>query len=130
MFSIRVHGIERTDKLREEVERSIAFAVDRYGAQVDHISVYLSDLNGPKGGVDKICQITAGLKRGRPILILEKGSETVPMVNRAVSRLAYRIGQTFHVGSTRRHRAGRKTSGPHTLSNKNVTPLELALQLP
>jgi ribosome hibernation promoting factor len=93
MFSIRVHGIEWTDELRDEVERSIAFAIDRYGTQLHHISVYLSDLNGPKGGVDKICQITASLKRGSSVLILEKGSETVPMVNRAVSRLGYRIGR-------------------------------------
>ena len=64
-------GIEFTDELRNAVERIIAFAVDRHVFQVDSISVYLADLNGPKRGVDKVCQITANLTRGNPVLILE-----------------------------------------------------------
>ena len=63
---VRVKGIEFTDELRNAVERIIAFAVDRHVFQVDSISVYLADLNGPKGGVDKVCQITANLTRCNP----------------------------------------------------------------
>ena len=92
-ISIRVRGIEWTDELRKEVERSVAFAVDRYQTHVSHVSVYLVDLNGPKGGTDKLCQITATLRSGNPVFILEKGSEIVPTVNRAVDRLRYRIGR-------------------------------------
>jgi putative sigma-54 modulation protein len=93
-IAIRVRGIEWTDELRKEVERSVEFAVDRYHAHVSHVSVYLMDLNGPKGGADKLCQITAELRRGgNAVLILEKGSEVVPTVHRAVGRLRYQIGR-------------------------------------
>jgi putative sigma-54 modulation protein len=92
-ISIRVRDIEWTDELRKEVERSVAFAVDRYQAHVSHVSVYLVDLNGPKGGADKLCQITAQLRRGNAVLILQKGSEIVPTVDRAVERLRYQIGR-------------------------------------
>jgi putative sigma-54 modulation protein len=94
-ISIRVRDMEWTDELREKVERSVAFALDRYDTQVSQISVYLADLNGPKGGVDKLCQITATLRRGNPVLILEKGSGILPTVNRALGRLGHSIGRSI-----------------------------------
>ncbi len=94
-ISIRVRGIEWTDELRKEVERSVAFALGRYQTHVNHVSVYLVDLNGPKGGADKLCQMTATLRSGNRVFILEKGSEIVPTVNRAVDHLRYRIGRSI-----------------------------------
>ena len=94
-IDVRVRGIDFTDELHKAVERIIAFAVDRYDTQVDKISVYVADLNGPKGGVDKLCQITANLSRGNPVLILEKGTEILSMVNRAARRLGHRIGRNI-----------------------------------
>jgi putative sigma-54 modulation protein len=94
-IDFRVRGIEFTDELRNAVERIVVFALDRYEAQMDKISVYMADLNGPKGGVDKLCQITARLGRGNPVLILEQGSEILTTVNRAARRLEHRIGQVL-----------------------------------
>ena len=94
-IDVRVRGIDFTDELHKAVERIIAFAVDRFDTQVDKISVYLADVNGPKGGVDKLCQITANLSRGNPVLILEKGTEILSMVNRAASRVGHRIGRNL-----------------------------------
>ena len=92
-IDLRVRGIDFTDELRNAVERIVVFVVDRYDTQVNKISVYLADLNGPKGGVDKLCQITADISRGNSVLILEKGSKILTTVNRAARRLGHRIGQ-------------------------------------
>jgi putative sigma-54 modulation protein len=94
-IDVRGHGINFTDELRRAVERIVVFAVDRYDTQVDKISVYFADLNGPKGGVDKLCQITANLGRGSPVLILEKGTEIFSMAHRAACRLGHRIGRNI-----------------------------------
>ena len=92
--SIRLRAIDATKELREEVERSLAFAVDRFEAQVEHVSIYLADLNGPKGGSDKLCQITATLRSGVRVQILNKGSEILAGVRRATSRLGHQIGRS------------------------------------
>jgi putative sigma-54 modulation protein len=91
-IDVRLRGFELTDELRKAVEKIVTFAVDRYQTQVGKVSVYLADLNGPKGGVDKVCQITAKLSRGKSVLILEKGSKMLTTVNRAARRLGHRIG--------------------------------------
>lgn len=94
-ISIRVRDVEWNDELRNKVERSLDFALDRYHTQVDHVSVYVADLNGPKGGVDKLCQITATLKRGKPVMILERGADLVATINRALGRLGHSLGRNI-----------------------------------
>ena len=71
-IAFRVKGIEFTDELRKAVKCIIASAVDRHVFQVDSISVYLGDLNGPRGGVDKLCHVTANLNLSNPVVILKK----------------------------------------------------------
>ncbi len=96
-IAIRARQIAWNDELEREVERSIEFAIDRHRSRIGRISVYLSDLNGPRGGVDKLCQITADIRGALPVLILERGSDLQTVVSRAARRLGYRIGrQTQH----------------------------------
>ncbi|MCC7155466.1 MAG: hypothetical protein IT161_12905 [Bryobacterales bacterium] len=92
-ISVRTRDIVLSDELEKQIERSIAFAVDRHSSRVTQVSVYLADLNGPRGGVDKLCQITAELKGSIPVLILERGDDLVATVSRAAKRLGYRIGR-------------------------------------
>ncbi len=84
--------------------RSIATALG-----VTHIAVYLADLNGPRGGVDKLCQITADLRGAMPVLILERGDDLLVTVNRAARRLGYRIGR--RIQQVRTHTRSPRTSG-------------------
>jgi hypothetical protein len=93
---IRVRDTDWNEDLRRKLERSIEFAMDRHKSRIDRISVYLSDLNGPRGGVDKLCQITADIRGARPVLILEKGDDLEAVVNRAARRLSHRVGRRLH----------------------------------
>ena len=103
--NFHVRGIDFTDELHDAVQKLVVFAVDRYETQVAKVSVYLTDLNGPKGGVDKLCQITANLRRGNPVFMLEKGSDLLTTVNRAARRIGHLIGRTVQ----RRNRADSQT---------------------
>lgn len=92
-IAIRARNIRWNEELRQHVERSIQFATDRHSGRIDRISVCLSDLNGPRGGVDKVCQVTAEIRGARPVLILEKGDDLQAVVSRAARRLGYRVGR-------------------------------------
>lgn len=97
-IAVRVRELGWTEELQNEVERRIEYAVDRHRSRIDRISVYLTDLNGPRGGTDKLCQITADVRGARPVLILERGDDLLAVVNRAARRLGYRIGRSIHRG--------------------------------
>ncbi|HXR74587.1 MAG TPA: hypothetical protein VN737_01355 [Bryobacteraceae bacterium] len=95
-IDVRAHNIVWTADLQERVERSIEFAVDRHKSRIPRISLHVRDVNGPRGGADKLCQITADVRGAQPVMIVETGVDVLAVINRAVRRLAYRIGRRLH----------------------------------
>jgi putative sigma-54 modulation protein len=59
---IRCADFELTEAIRAHAERRLAFAVSRWSDQLSDIQVRLEDINGPRGGDDKICRIQMRLK--------------------------------------------------------------------
>ena len=95
-IAIRTRHLNWNEEMRAQVERSIEFAVDRHRNRIDRISVYVSDLNGPRGGIDKLCQMTAYVRGTRPVLVLERGADLLTLMNRAARRLGYRLERRIH----------------------------------
>ena len=56
-IDVQALGFELTPALRSHAVRRLHFALGRSEAQVSRLSVRLSDLNGPRGGEDKRCQV-------------------------------------------------------------------------
>ncbi len=54
---IRARNLDLTPELRERVRRRIQFALGRLGPAVRTVTVTLADVNGPRGGVDKLCRL-------------------------------------------------------------------------
>ncbi|MFO0984368.1 MAG: HPF/RaiA family ribosome-associated protein [Planctomycetota bacterium] len=54
---VRVRRGEVTEEIHAHAERSVQFAFTRLGNRVSAVTVTLHDVNGPKGGIDKQCQI-------------------------------------------------------------------------
>lgn len=63
------------EALRQHAERRLRFATDRFTQQIRNINLRLTDINGPRGGVDKLCRLTATLRQGR-IVVTEARSAT------------------------------------------------------
>lgn len=95
-IAVRARDIVWNEDLQQQVQRSIEFAVDRHRSRIDRITVSVTDLNGHRGGVDKVCHITANVRGTKPVIILEKGVDVAAIINRAARRLAYRIGRRVH----------------------------------
>ena len=99
-LSIRTRDIELTDALRNQIERRLAFALDTFGDHVQDGLVYLVDLNGPKGGVDKLAQITVRVSRIGDLAVRETGTTMPAALNRAARRLKYRLGEALRAEET------------------------------
>lgn len=92
-IQIRTRRDELSEGLQRYVERRLAFTLDRHVSKVGQVLVYLDDLNGPKGGVDKLCQVKVELPGLRTVEILERDSTFAGAVDGAVRRAGYRIQQ-------------------------------------
>lgn len=76
-----------TAALRDRGERSLLFALSRFGDQLQHVTVYTDDVNGPRGGVDKRCLMRAKLRRKGTVEVVQAGSNLGHCLSLAASRL-------------------------------------------
>ena len=106
---IKTSGIDLTDDLREHAERRLEFALDRAHHDISNVTVRLSDINGPRGGFDKRCQIQIPLPHHRGVVIEETDSDLYVAIDRAASRPGKTLGRQL---SGRRNLAGARTSQP------------------
>jgi len=92
-LSIRTRAIEVTDELRDLVTQRVQFALDTFKDRIEAVSVYLMDLNGPRQGVDKLCQITVRVQGAGSVVVLERSSSMAIALSRAASSLKYRVSE-------------------------------------
>lgn len=95
MIATNTHGFQLTDALREHVERRLRFAFDRGGQRIRRILVRLSDVNGPRGGKDKRCQLKLSLEQSPEVIIEETQSDLYAAVDRAARRAAVSVARRF-----------------------------------
>lgn len=102
LIATNTHGFDLTDALREHVERRLRFAFDRSGQRIRRILVRLSDVNGPRGGRDKRCQLQLSLEQSPEVVIEETQSDLYAAVDRAARRAAVSVARRFSKMRARR----------------------------
>lgn len=100
-FSIRVHGFALRDEFRDYVERKLDRATSRFRSRITSMTVQLSDVNGPRGGADKVCLITAVIPGVGEIAAGEKAETLSAATDLAARRLKNRISSSISKRRTR-----------------------------
>ncbi|HMU67024.1 MAG TPA: HPF/RaiA family ribosome-associated protein [Cellvibrionaceae bacterium] len=75
-----------TDSLRSHVERRADYALGWAQQSLQQVIVRLDDLNGPKGGLDKLCRIQIPLVGGAVVVIAEVQADLYTAVDKAMER--------------------------------------------
>ncbi|MFC1597769.1 HPF/RaiA family ribosome-associated protein [Planctomycetota bacterium] len=101
-LSVSGDHVRVTTALRKYVDRCLYFALGRFGPAIDHVSVRVGDVNGPRGGVDKHCQIVVKLRASgsNPIAV----DDTDEDLRAAVTRASNRAGRTVARAIDRKRR--------------------------
>jgi putative sigma-54 modulation protein len=100
-LELRGVNYELSDGLRDFIERRLRLTLGRFAARIDRLTVRLSDVNGPRGGVDKRCRIAVVLvPRG---VVMVEGSGDDPFA--LVADTAKRAGRSLRRTLERRRRA-------------------------
>ncbi len=72
--------------LRQWASERVAFVFRRHPSAVPRATVQLSDLNGPRGGIDKECVISISAAGASPLIIRAVAHSWHVALNRALSR--------------------------------------------
>jgi putative sigma-54 modulation protein len=85
-IAIQCRGFPLTDALKNHTHTRIGFTLSHAVHRIRRVGVRLSDLNGPRGGVDKCCLIEVRLD-GLPSVVIEDiQSDMYTAIDRAVGR--------------------------------------------
>jgi putative sigma-54 modulation protein len=91
--TIIAKGMKLSQALREYVVRRLRFALDRTQHSIQSVTVRINDQNGPKGGVDKRCQILLTLPGLPAIVVNEKAADVAAAVDQAAHRAAMAVNR-------------------------------------
>lgn len=83
-----------TPALRSYAERRLRFALGRFGRRVRGVVVRFEDLNGPRGGADKACRLSAR-SDGGPLRVEDTDADLYAALDRAADRLGRRVARAI-----------------------------------
>lgn len=91
--NLTLRGVELNRAEIDALTRKAEFALDRFGGKLDRMDVILEDINGPRGGDDKVCRLILHLV-GEPVMILqERGAVAVATGLAAIERAAHALSR-------------------------------------
>ncbi len=68
--NIRLFGIGLDPQERINIRKQLGSKLGKYATSIERVSVRLADVNGPRGGIDKLCRIKVVLS-GLPSVFFE-----------------------------------------------------------
>jgi putative sigma-54 modulation protein len=98
--------------LQAYIERRIHFALERFAQRIRKIRVQLRDLNGPRGGEDKSCQLTIALAPAATLVIEGRSASAHAAIDSVVEKAANSIVRRIK----RKERSRRTRSVPRSIA--------------
>jgi ribosome-associated translation inhibitor RaiA len=92
---VRFRGIESSAALREHATRRVHLQLSRFGQQITAVSVFVTDVNGPRGGTDKQCHVTIRGGRLGVVDLTETHADPFAAVDLALERASRAVGRSL-----------------------------------
>lgn len=85
--------------LRDLTERRVRFVLRRLGSRVPRAEVHMSDVNGPRGGIDKRCQVELRTDGAGSVVVAAVASNWRTALDNALARAARFLLRLWRKGS-------------------------------
>jgi hypothetical protein len=98
-------------KLRTLAERRVRQAFKRLAWLAPRVRVHLSDINGPRGGIDKRCQVELITDGGKPVVVTSLAKDWFSALQSASARAAQSLLHNWQRSHQQRPNALRLATG-------------------
>jgi len=87
-MQLRIQGrhLLLTDALHDYTSRRVRFALNRIAHRVKQVFVRFTNVNGPRGGEDKKCQVRVVLASGRALVLEGRDASAYRAIDRTIDR--------------------------------------------
>jgi putative sigma-54 modulation protein len=92
-LELRQKDMDIGQSLHDHIADYIDTALRRFANRINRVTVWLIDINGPRGGIDKQCRIAVQLSKGKTIRMGHTNTNLVAAIYFAVDRAAHAISR-------------------------------------
>ena len=90
-IKIQSRDFQLTEALHMQISAKLQLILSRYGHKIRKTEVILSDVNGPRGGVDKCCVMKFRINHLKTIVVKDTTSD----MYESISNCALRVRRTL-----------------------------------
>ena len=101
-IGMQCRGFPLTGAIAGHVRKRLDFLLGRGFRRLRRVDVTLSDLNGPRGGVDKRCLIKVSIDGLPPVVIEDIQSDLYTAIDRAAGRASRTVVRRMELNNSRR----------------------------
>lgn len=109
-IAIKTRGFALTEALKNHAHTRLCFTLSHATDRIRRVGIRLSDINGPRGGVDKRCLVEVRLDGLPTVVIEDTQSDMYTAIDRAVGRAARTVMRRLEHGMSKRRQALRRQS--------------------
>ncbi len=92
-IDIQTKGFTLTKALAAHVQRRLKTALAARDDHIVHAQVRLSDINGPRGGVDKCCQLRVQIAGSTSVVVRDVSADMYAAIDKAAKRVSSSVGR-------------------------------------
>lgn len=93
-----------------KVKHLLRFSLSRFEGTVSRVRARFFDVNGPKGGQDKRCRVSAKLRTAGQVIVLGEGSNFLEALHNCLDRLVRTVRREIERQQTAPIRQNRKNN--------------------
>jgi putative sigma-54 modulation protein len=116
---IRSKNVRLSEEWHDYLHARLAIALARFDHRIRDITASLTDLNGPKGGVDKQCRVVVRLRPRGKVTTEQSASDFVAAIALGGNRLSYAVSRALE--RRRDARAKRRRSERAAVADATAT---------
>ena len=92
-ITIKVHRLQLAQEMITTMERRLRLTLGRFVGSINRVTVRLTDINGPKGGIDKECLIVVKLRKGGEVVVQGIGKNCSATLHYCADRIGRAVGR-------------------------------------
>ena len=92
---VRSRQVEVDETVRAHIERRLLFSLGRFSQRIRRVTVQIVDVNGPRGGEDKVCRIEARLLPTGSTFVEDRDADLYAAIDRAADRAARSVSRAI-----------------------------------
>ena len=108
---LRVRHSDFPEILQAYAKRRLGFALGRFANRIGRLTTRIDDVNGPRGGIDKLCCINARLIPTGTLVMHAVDANAVVAIDRVADRIARAVRRKLERRRDRRRRSNKLWAG-------------------